>query len=68
MDKWSCLRVIIDFVFDLQQPKPGLVSFCTDAISKILSNLPYIVQTELALFWFHDYGFKVLRSSINTVP
>ena len=32
MDKWSCLQVIIDFVFDQQQPKPGRASFCTDAI------------------------------------
>ena len=32
MDKWSCLLVINDFVFDQQKPKPGRVSFCTDAI------------------------------------
>jgi len=31
VDKWSCLRVIIDFVFEWQQLKPGRVSFCTDA-------------------------------------
>jgi len=27
MDKWSCLRVIIDFVFEWQQLKLGRVSF-----------------------------------------
>ena len=27
MDKWSCLRVIFDFVFEQQQLKPGHVSF-----------------------------------------
>ena len=32
VDKWSCLRVIFDFVFEQQQLKPGRVSFCTDAI------------------------------------
>ena len=26
VDKWSCLRVIIDFVFEQQQLKPGRVS------------------------------------------
>jgi len=32
VDKWSCLRVIIDFVFDQQQPKLGRDYFCKDAI------------------------------------
>ena len=27
MDKWSCLWAIIDFVFELQQPKLGCASF-----------------------------------------
>ena len=31
MNKWSCLQVIIDFVFEQPQPKPGHVSF-VDAI------------------------------------
>ena len=30
MDCWACLWIIIDFVFEQQQPKPGSVSFCTD--------------------------------------
>ena len=27
MDKWSCLRVIIEFIFEHQQRKPSRVSF-----------------------------------------
>ena len=27
MDKWSCLRVIFDFIFEQLQLKPGRVSF-----------------------------------------
>jgi len=32
VDKWSCLQVIIDFIFEQQQLKPDRVSVCTDAI------------------------------------
>ena len=32
MDYWACLWVIIDFVFEQQQPELGSASFCTDAI------------------------------------
>ena len=30
MDKCSCLRVIIDFIFEQQQLKMGCVSLCID--------------------------------------
>ena len=48
MDKQSCLRVIIDFVFDQQQPKPGHVFFLYRRHSMRLNNQCGVCATRFA--------------------
>ena len=79
MHKWSCLWVIIDFLFDQQQLKLGHVSFCTDAIAKqsVLGNaLPSLLvwdRKRNKVCWMRscsslcDTVFLTLFSNRNTL-
>jgi len=70
MDKWSCLWVIIDFVFDQQQPKLGHVFFLYWRHSMRLNN-QYLgacadgvecLLTDVAVFVIISTSFLILAS------